>query len=280
MNERFLGSVSAFIRRCFEYADPDHPNNKEAQARGHENGPAQAEEDGDSNAFAIGDDEDDDEEEEDLLVSSRPSSPTGVPTPAKTPPSLATGADGPQRKASRAQSEAANAALDPANPLHITLPTFRMVVLADELLEQFFESAFPASFHVVDGLPSQTAPGGALTTFASLGLGPRGAAAQPGAGKGLRGVLDGIVTDGMRVATEVRRRMEEAQRELEKNAVPGGAEEDDEEDEGRKGEGRGVRSEDRDLLSGADAEAAEGKGGELVDISDGSSKKGVVEFEN
>ena len=27
-NERFLSSVSAFIRRCFEYADPDHPANQ------------------------------------------------------------------------------------------------------------------------------------------------------------------------------------------------------------------------------------------------------------
>jgi hypothetical protein len=32
-------------------------------------------------------------------------------------------------------SESANPALNPNNPLHITLPTFRMVVLADELLE-------------------------------------------------------------------------------------------------------------------------------------------------
>lgn len=272
-NERFLGSVSAFIRRCFEYADPDHPSNKEARER-----------DGDvasggagSNAFAIGDDED--EEEEDLLVSSRPSSPTGNPSPAKSPPSVAKGT----RSASKAQSEAANAALDPANPLHITLPTFRMVVLADELLEQFFESSFPTSFHVVGGLPSQAATAGGLTTFASLGLGPRGPAAQgPGAGKGLRGVLDGIVTDGMRVATEVRRRMDEAQRELERNAVPGQEEDEDEEEGGRRvgGEGRGVRSEDRDLLSGADAEAAGEKGGELVDIGEGEgSRKGVVEFE-
>lgn len=274
-NERFLGSVSAFIRRCFEYADPDHPSNKEARAK---EGDAAAAAEAENNAFAIGDDE---EEEEDLLISSRPSSPTGTPTPAKSPPSdTAKGA----RSVSKAQSESANAALDPANPLHITLPTFRMVVLADELLEQFFESSFPASFHIVDGLPSQ-APSGGLTTFASLGLGSRGAPATqaPGAGKGLRGVLDGIVTDGMRVATEVRRRMEEAQRELEKNAVPGTEEDEEDEEGGRRpgaGEGRSVRSEDRDLLSGADAEAAEEKGGELVDIAEGeSSRKGVVEFD-
>ncbi|SPN99947.1 related to Mac1p interacting protein (MIC1 protein) [Cephalotrichum gorgonifer] len=285
-NEKFLSSVSAFIRRCFEYADPDHPSNQKAKAEAEE----LPEEPDESNAFAIGDDEDEDEEE-DLLVSSRPSSPTGTPSAAKPPPSLALNTENPHRKVSKAQSEAANAALDPANPLHITLPTFRMVVLADELLEQFFESSFPVSFHITDGLPPQTsrAPGGGLTTFASLGLGPRAAQVVPGGGKGLRGVLDNIVTDGMRVATEVRRRMEEAQRELEMNAAPGQQgqqpdDEDEDEDVGRRvGAGeferRSVRSEDRDLLSGADAEAGgEGRTGELVDVGE-SSGKGVVEFD-
>lgn len=283
-NEKFLGSVSAFIRRCFEYADPDHPNNQPAGAEDAEERGA----DGESNAFAIGDDDDEEEEEEeeDLLVSSRPSSPTGSPSAAKSPPSLATGGKGMKRSASKAQSESANAALDPANPLHITLPTFRMVVLADELLEQFFESSFPASFHIVEGLPSQAPASGGLTTFAGLGLGGRAPEVVPGPGRGLRGVLDGIVTDGMRVATEVRRRMEEAQRELEKNAVPGqGQDDDDEEEEVRRVGGvegrRDVRSEDRDLLSGADAEAAEEgqRGGELVDIGTGEGSKGVVEFD-
>ena len=37
--------------------------------------------------------------------------------------------------------------------------------------------------------------------------------------KGLRGVLDNIVSDGMRMAAEVRKRMDEAQRELERNAL-------------------------------------------------------------
>jgi hypothetical protein len=79
------------------------------------------------------------------------------------------------------------------------------------------------------------------------------------------------VTDGMRVATEVRRRMEEAQRELEKNALPSQRTEDDEEDDDdvgvaigvRKGastdiERRSVMSTDRDLLDGADAQAGSG----------------------
>lgn len=106
----------------------------------------------------------------------------------------------------------------------------------------------------------------------------------PGAGaggnRGLRGVLDGIVTDGMRVAAEVRRRMDEAQKELEKNATPGhkAAQDEEEEDDedadidvhslrtptGRSdAEGRSIRSvrtEDRMLLEGADAEAGGGNG--------------------
>ena len=58
------------------------------------------------------------------------------------------------------------------------------------------------------------------------GVGGTGIVVPPG--KGLRGVLDNIVSDGMRVAAEVRRRMEEAQRELEKNATQRPEDEDEE----------------------------------------------------
>ena len=314
INERFLGSVSAFIRRCFEYADPDHPSNQEKDG---DDGVKELESKVDSNAFTIGDDD-----EEDLLGLD---SPSGTPTKANKPPALSssssqeegqTGGDLAQRRASKAKSEAANAALDPAHPLHITLPTFRMVVLADELLEQFFESSFPTSFHVIEGLQSAALSGGGpgLTTFQSLGFGARPPVPMPvGApapGRSLRGVLDGIVTDGMRVATEVRRRMEEAQKELEKNALPGQKpddEEDDDDDLGvaigvRKGDGEGsgdmdrrsVKSSDRDLLSGADAEAGAMKdqSPSLLDADPGpgpdkapsprpttTNEPGVVEFE-
>ncbi|KAJ2984164.1 hypothetical protein NQ176_g152 [Zarea fungicola] len=249
-NEKFLGSVSAFIRRCFEYADPDHPQNKsetddliimneDRSSKG-------------DNAFAIGVNE----EEENSQYMPRPGlSVEGTGTA--------------QSYVAKAKSEAANAALDPAHPLHITLPTFRMVVLADELLEQFFESSFPLSFHIIEGVADVlTSTGPLLTTFSSLGFGTKHQIAPvgpPGAGRGLRGVLDNIVTDGMRVATEVRRRMEEAQKELEKNAIPGQRPEDDEEEEddaalrteltsGRSAdvERRSVRSSDRDLLDGAE----------------------------
>jgi hypothetical protein len=265
-NERFLSSVSAFIRRCFEYADPDHPQNKE-EANGH----------ADSNSFDIGEDSD---AEEDLLDLGTNASPTrgkkstGLPSlqPASGKPEDREN----QRSVSKAQSEAANAALDPSKPLHITLPTFRMVVLADELLEQFFESSFPASFRISDKIvPSGTSNNSSsLTTFSNIirsptaissggGVGGTGAVVPPG--KGLRGVLDNIVTDGMRVAAEVRRRMDEAQKEMEKNATQR-PDEDEDEDEGYDGtrtsgaygadaERRSVRSEDRDLLEGADAEA-------------------------
>ncbi|KAF5017363.1 hypothetical protein F66182_10714 [Fusarium sp. NRRL 66182] len=267
-NERFLGSVSAFIRRCFEYADPASGHAEEATD-------TPADEASNDDAFAIGEEEDG----EDLLGLE---SPTGSPTKAKKPslsPESSTDTNDPaaisRRRVSKAKSEAANAALDPAHPLHLTLPTFRMVVLADELLEQFFESSFPASFHIIEGLPSTAPSAPSLTTFSSLGFGakppPPPPAGPPGAGRGLRGVLDNIVTDGMRVATEVRRRMEEAQKELEKNALPGQRPDDDDDDDDdlgvevgvRKGpsatstdmERRSVRSSDRDLLDGADAEA-------------------------
>jgi hypothetical protein len=275
INERFLGSVSAFIRRCFEYADPDHPRSQEVipktksfqqhQDASLEDEPQLASPD----AFAIGDTDD---EDEDLLTMD---SPSGSPKPARAPPHIVTHRDfsatssvpfssltspadnntPDRRRVSKAQSEKANIALDPSNPLHITLPTFRMVVLADELLEQFFESSFPASFHIIDGLETSSSPfpgaSSSLTTFSSLGItagrtvgaalgvpvatSPGAAGATPAAGRGgIRGVLDNIVTDGMRFTAEVRRRMEEAQRELEMNATPGGQgqrEEDDDDDD-------------------------------------------------
>ena len=262
MNERFLNSVSDFIRRCFEYADPDHPHNRDHVQDG---------ENPDNDAFSIGEDE----EQEDLLdlKESVPASASPKKSSRLTPaPKAVTGPvdAGGQRKISKAESEAANLALDPANPLYINLPTFRMVILADELLEQFFESSFPASFRLSESTAANSQkPSGAsnLTTFTNFGInrsstGPSTAAIVP-PGKGLRGVLDNIVTDGMRVAAEVKRRMDEAQRELEKNATARDDYDDDEdgEDGGRVSESyggdaerRSVREGDRDLLTGADAE--------------------------
>ncbi|KAI0013759.1 GTPase activating protein [Xylariaceae sp. FL0662B] len=316
VNERFLGSVSAFIRRCFEYADPDHPSNQAATALLDANprSSTKTNEATDNSAFAIGDEED---EEEDLLAFDGTA---GTPKSTKTKPDLGSippAIGGPdsgnnlKRTVSKAQSEKANAALDPANPLHITLPTFRMVVLADELLEQFFESSFPTSLHITDGLPSAVSQStSALTTFSNMNFGRSAAAPVPipqpgvvGAGRSLRGVLDNIVTDASRVAAEVRRRMEEAQRELEKNALPGQKDDEEEEEEDVQGlrpsgyggdpERRSVRSSDRDLLDGADAEAGSTKAPEGSNQSilepngarEGRSRtissgtQGIVEFE-
>lgn len=301
VNERFLGSVSAFIRRCFEYADPDHPNNQVPAAKSSSAG---AEDNmADPSAFTIGDDDDEEEEEEeedllDLEDTPKEGSTKKAPKKSNIPPAIniidsnknvTPGEPDDHRRVSKAQSEKANVALDPSNPLYMTLPTFRMVILADELLEQFFESSFPSSFHIIEGLPTSSgASSSNLTTFSSLGqsAGRAAAAAMGGApgaaaggNRGLRGVLDGIVTDGMRVAAEVRRRMDEAQKELDKNATPGQKAAQDEEDEdeedadidvhtirtptGGRGDARSIRSvrtEDRMLLEGADAEAGGGNG--------------------
>ncbi|KAI0201817.1 TBC-domain-containing protein [Astrocystis sublimbata] len=294
VNERFLGSVSAFIRRCFEYADPDQLGDHDEKAQTNNvttDLVPQSDAPVDEGAFTIGDDgdeeedEDEDEDEEDLLAFEDSSTQPNTANKKKfdlgsIPPAMGkpTVKDGVNRSVSKAQSEKANVALDPSNPLHITLPTFRMVVLADELLEQFFESSFPTSIHITDGLPNAAvSQSSSLTTFSSLNfnrpaiVAPAGAPpGLAGAGRGLRGVLDNIVTDASRVAVEVRRRMEEAQRELEKNAMPGQRDEDDEDDEDLQGsirpsgyggdaERRSVRSSDRDLLDGADADAGASK---------------------
>jgi hypothetical protein len=135
-----------------------------------------------------------------------------------------------------------------------------MLVLADETLEYFFDSGFANSFHLADApLPSSTVTSQSLlgqTQQSLLGAGaPKDAvpALSPGGagagvvppGKGLRGMLDNIVTDGMRVASEVRRRMDEAQKEIDKGASTRGTVDESDDDDEEEGVG--------DLLDGADA---------------------------
>lgn len=302
-NEKFLGSVSAFIRRCFEYADPDNTreHNEPSDLISIESPVAAA-----IDSSSVGD-----VNSENDRCATSPATPQTDET--DKPTSLqdrAATSNTSSRLSSKAKSEAANAALDPAHPLHMTLPTFRMVVLADELLEQFFESSFPTSFHIVEGVPDQMISTPSLTTFSSIGFSTKQSAISqpgpPGPGRGLRGVLDNIVTDGMRVATEVRRRMEEAQKELEKNAMPGQRPDDDDDDDDEASvprlgattsssadvEHRSVRSSDRDLLDGADASAgafARDNMEHLVEVDsqqhtgmahpDAREESGVVEFE-
>ncbi|KAL8743495.1 MAG: hypothetical protein Q9190_004164, partial [Brigantiaea leucoxantha] len=54
-NERFLSSVSAFIRRCFEYADPDRAQNQNGTSIS-----TDAQLEADMNSFTVGDDEEED----------------------------------------------------------------------------------------------------------------------------------------------------------------------------------------------------------------------------
>ena len=260
-DERFLGSISAFIRRCFEYADPDHPQNQHSQ----DISVLEA----DVESFAVGDS--DSERDEDLLVLNPKSSPRTSISTAQTSLDSETKPYNPSKRTRSMPrpTHSANLALDPTRPLHITLPTFRMVILADELLQQFFESSFPASFQL-SAHPIMT-PSTPLTTFTSPlsptnmpPTGPRAGGIVPPS-KGLRGVLDNIVQDGMRVATEVRKRVDDVGRELERSATQRESEIDEEDHDtgayGGESDRKSVRERDRDLLEGAEAEVESTGGG-------------------
>lgn len=236
--ERVLSAVSGFTRMCFEYADPDRP---------------QRERDSDLNEKK--------REEEDLLdlIDENSSSDPLQSTPH--PPR-----EDSFEKPPPTPSEKANIALDPSNPLHITLPTFRMVVLADEVLERFFERGFAETFTLLstDGTasvlqPTTTGPnprpgiavqpsslGGRMPSLPSL---PSSPAIVAGTTKSLRGVLDGMVDEGMRVAAEFRKRVEE----MEEKAVDH-SREDEDDDAGRETDSKSIMETDRDLLKGAEAE--------------------------
>ena len=285
-SERFLNSVSAFIRRCFEYADPDHPVNQKERTS------SRQELEQKRGGFTVGDD--DEEALLDFLEtptnsqsplsrtvassnlvtsdSLRGPSPAGSP-PLTARPMLKTSYSNKCHSHSETRTASHNLALDPENPLHITLPTFRMVILADELLEQFFESFLPQSFHLSDAPDSNatTSPAstlsGNLTTFTSLGtpvrnlisgssadregfvhVGHAGGVVEPGS-RGLRGVLDNIVNDGMRMAAEMRKRMDEAQKEYDRNNL---GHRRDEEDEDEDFDEKTWARRDQDLLEGAE----------------------------
>ena len=285
-DERFLSSVSAFIRRCFEYADPDHPQNQNNSISSSTTNINSS-----MDNFTIGDSD----SEEDLLDLGP--KPTAIQhcSPSNPPPAAL-----PRRTSSLGHTHtkstskrSANVALDPSNPLHITLPTFRMVILADDLLQQFFESAFSASFHLSDH-PAHSSSPAALTTFSShaptLSAAPRSGMVPPA--KGLRGVLDNIVSDGMRVAGEVRKRVDEAHREMERSALQRSETDlDDEEEKGAYGgeaDRKSVAEGDRELLEGEEAVVGVGRGGSLQMEEDlleglnaevGSEEKAKVEFE-
>ncbi|KAH7091691.1 rab-GTPase-TBC domain-containing protein [Paraphoma chrysanthemicola] len=269
-DEQFLSSVSAFIRRCFEYADPDHSSKNDGEA-------VDLTKD-DADNFAIGDDEDD------LIdFGSEPATPKATQpsigkdtTPlSPTPSNHTTGSELERNE----KATSANLALNPKKPLFITLPTFRMVILADEVLEQFFEVGFSSSFRLADASLPFSSSSSNLTTFSNAGkqvaavtsgmgvVGGAGVGVVP-PGKGLRGMLDNIVTDGMRVAAEVRRRYDEAQKELDKEARHGRDDDDEEED-----------AKDADLLEGAetaDVQTDKGVGPNLLSPTGAGSATGEI----
>lgn len=115
-----------------------------------------------------------------------------------------------------------NIALNPNSPLFMNLATFRMVILADETLENFFASCLRETVHL---------------TVKGTGLFDTSSQKNQSASTALRNVFDGIINDGMRVAGEVRRRIDE----LDKQARQ---EEEDDDD----GDVSAVRQTDRDLL--------------------------------
>jgi len=259
-DEQFLSAVSSFIKRAFEYADPDGLANMEVRRRD----PEAEEASKAMEAFAIGDSD----EEEDLVDLGGSKTPSKSRSRANTlDPKKEVLNLPPVPSEDKPHTHAANLALDPAHPLFISLPTFRMVILADEILESFFDCGFSHTFHLAD---APIAPALSLTTFTNLGRTAAlatGAATSATAGvilppsKGLRGMLDNIVSDGMRMAGEVRRRMEEAQREVERASGP---REDDDEEEKGEGDGKSVLSNDMDLLEDAVAEGVKREKGEEV----------------
>ncbi len=285
-DERFLSSVSAFIRRCFEYADPDHPQNQANNTT-----IAHSDLNASMDSFTVGDSD----SEEDLLDLGDKRLPLDEEAPPSSAPSLPRRASSLNHPISKPPAKHfANIALDPSNPLHITLPTFRMVILADDLLQQFFESAFASSFNL-SSHPAHSSSQATLTTFTSpipsLPTAPRGGLVPPA--KGLRGVLDNIVSDGMRVAGEAKKRFDEAQREMERSALPRSEAEEDEEEKaayGGESDRKSVREGDRELLEGEEAMVGVGRGGNkeveedlLMAMDEGGSnaleERGKVEFE-
>ncbi|KAI0463484.1 hypothetical protein LJB42_002481 [Komagataella kurtzmanii] len=86
-----------------------------------------------------------------------------------------------ESEGSEKKSVIANPALNPSAPVYLNLPTFRMVVLADETSELFFTRTFKQSIHL-----DQKVEKGSTN---------------------VRDLFNNILADGRRVAVEVRRRI-------------------------------------------------------------------------
>ncbi|ODV76990.1 TBC-domain-containing protein [Suhomyces tanzawaensis NRRL Y-17324] len=131
-----------------------------------------------------------------------------------------------------------NAALNPNTPVFVNLPTFRMVVLADETYELFFSKTFRKSIHLDKPLDSK---------FDSI--------------RNLRSMFDGLLADGRKVARVVRDRVDVAANNVlhnnEDNSSMKSSKSKVHEEEEERDDDFGVISineADKDLLLGAEAQ--------------------------
>lgn len=130
-----------------------------------------------------------------------------------------------------------NAALNPKTPVVLNLPTFRMVILADETYELFFSKTLRLSFHIDKPLDTKTA------TI-----------------RNLRDMFDGLLADGREVAKKVRRRMDSAAHQSphgDNSSVKSGKSsktQDEEEERDDDFSITDIDDHDKDLILGAEAQ--------------------------
>lgn len=116
-----------------------------------------------------------------------------------------------------------NAALNPNTPVYLNLPTFRMVILADETYELFFSKTLQQSIHVCKEVGNKV-----------------------DAMRNIRDMFDGLLADGRAVATEVRRRMDSAATSRGREDKGGDRRDKEEDKEEDKDKDKEDKEEDRD----------------------------------
>lgn len=129
-----------------------------------------------------------------------------------------------------------NAALNPNTPVYVTLPTFRMVVLADETYELLFAHTLRELIHVDKPLDQK---------FKTI--------------RNLRDMFDGLLADGRKVATQVRKRMDSAASAPSERSARSGRDDDDDRDDDYGV--IAIDERDKDLLLGSEAQALSPHGG-------------------
>lgn len=124
----------------------------------------------------------------------------------------------------------ANVALDPDHPLQMDLPTFRMVVLADESYELFFGEILANSIDVNKEMNKKP-------NF------------------NLKSLFDGLVADGRKVANEVKRRIDDANHgHSASNSVSSPTRPNMDDDDDDDFSTSAVKVADMDVLNGAETE--------------------------